>query len=205
MRKYLPALFAIIGWFAIITQFVLMLQNRVATVGETVIRFFSFFTILTNLLVAIYFTAKASGSHSRLLHTPGTLTAVTVYITVVGLTYQVLLRHVWSPTGMQKIVDELLHSIIPLLVILYWYLAENKKAVRYSQFPPWLIYPLIYLIYILIRGNMSGFYPYPFVSVTELGMQKVLINSFFMLIFFTVLSFAFIGIGKKLDNNKQVS
>ncbi|MFZ5976285.1 MULTISPECIES: Pr6Pr family membrane protein [unclassified Hydrotalea] len=33
----------------------------------------------------------------------------------------------------------------------------------------WLIYPLLYLVYILIRGSFSGFYPYPFVNVLQIG------------------------------------
>lgn len=43
--------------------------------------------------------------------------------------------------------------------------------------PKWLIYPQAYLIYIPIRGHFSGFYPYPFVDVSALGMTKVLFNS----------------------------
>ena len=35
-----------IGWFAIIAQFFLMLENRQADIPETIIRFFSFFTIV---------------------------------------------------------------------------------------------------------------------------------------------------------------
>ena len=40
----------IIGWFAIITQFILMIENKQADILETVFRFFSFFTILTNIM-----------------------------------------------------------------------------------------------------------------------------------------------------------
>ena len=54
--------FSIIGfclaWFAVIAQFVLMIQNRHHDVTETITRYFSFFTILTNILVALFFTAK---------------------------------------------------------------------------------------------------------------------------------------------------
>ena len=50
---------ALLGWFALALQLYLMLIQ--APQGEamlgTVITFFSFFTILTNLLVAVVFTA----------------------------------------------------------------------------------------------------------------------------------------------------
>ncbi|MEO7961116.1 MAG: hypothetical protein ABIR19_06205, partial [Ginsengibacter sp.] len=44
---------SLLGWFALLSQLYLILQNRVAPVFETVIRYFSFFTILTNILVAV--------------------------------------------------------------------------------------------------------------------------------------------------------
>jgi hypothetical protein len=81
MRTKLSVIFAIIVWFAVLMQYVLMIENRVASIGETTIRFFSFFTILTNSLVAIYFTVVALDFKSRFaatIHKPGTLTAVTV-------------------------------------------------------------------------------------------------------------------------------
>lgn len=41
-QKTLALIFALLGWFAIIAQFVLMLQNRVTFLPETITRFFSF-------------------------------------------------------------------------------------------------------------------------------------------------------------------
>lgn len=122
MKKNASILLATIAWLTVSTQYYLMLQNRVSSINETTIRFFSFFTILTNLLVAIYFTLtvfKHKQGHQSVLNKPGTLTALTVYISVVGLVYQILLRHIWNPTGLQMIVDELLHSIIPIAVVVF--------------------------------------------------------------------------------------
>jgi hypothetical protein len=101
MKKKLAAIFAIAGWFAIIAQYFLMIENRQATISETTIRFFSFFTILTNILAAVYFTSVifTKNLETKLHGTPGFLTALTTYITIVGLVYQVALRHVWHPEG----------------------------------------------------------------------------------------------------------
>ncbi|MEO6232520.1 MAG: Pr6Pr family membrane protein [Ferruginibacter sp.] len=206
MKKNLSILFAIIAWFALLTQYYLMIENRVASVGETTIRFISFFTILTNSIVAVYFTIvslKNASDSSGKINKPGVLTAVTVYITIVGLVYQLLLRQIWHPTGLQKLVDELLHSVMPVFVILYWYLFEEKSLVSYRQVPKWLIYPLIYLVYILIRGSMAGFYPYPFVDVTILGLKKVLINSVLLTGVFYLISLLFIFVGKLTARDKK--
>ncbi|WP_421890331.1 Pr6Pr family membrane protein [Marinoscillum sp.] len=197
MRKKWSTFLAVLAWVAVLTQYFLMLENRVASVGETTIRFFSFFTILTNSLVAIYFTMIVL-RHKKLsiLSKPGTLTAVTVYITIVGLVYQIVLRPVWEPTGVQLVVDELLHSLIPIVVIVCWYLFEDKSQLAYRQIPKWLIYPLVYLVYILIRGDSAGFYPYPFVDVESLGLSTVLMNAVGLIILFVGMSALYIKVGR---------
>ncbi len=195
-NKIVSLLFAALGWFAIIAQFVLMLNNRTTSIEETTIRFFSYFTILTNIITALFFTSQAWGKKR---FKPGTATAITVYITVVGLVYQIVLRQLWTPTGLQKIVDELLHSVIPVLTIVYWFRYEDRHNVSYKQIAGWLTYPLVYLAYILIRGSFSGFYPYPFISVPELGMSKVLFNAAFLCIVFVSLSFLYVFAGKKIS------
>lgn len=194
MRRNVSVVFATIFWFSVIAQFVLMVQNRTASIPETVIRFFSFFTILTNTLAALYFSSQAlaNGKATK----PGTLTALTVYITMVGLVYQILLRSVWNPTGMQQVVDELLHTINPVLVILFWFLFEEKKEVGYRQIKTWLVYPLVYIVYILIRGSFSGFYPYPFVNVIKIGLSQTIVNSSLLLLFAIVIACLFVSIGR---------
>src|SRR5688572_28330922 len=104
MKNKFSILIAAMAWFAIVTQYYLMVENRQASIVETTIRFFSFFTILTNSLVAIYFTLilfKTRPSYLDILNRPGTLTAITVYITIVGLVYQIILRPLWDPKGTQ--------------------------------------------------------------------------------------------------------
>jgi len=198
MKKNVTAVLAVIGWFAVITQYVLMLENRAASIPETTIRFFSFFTILTNLLVAVYFTYLffMSKANPGFRENSGTLTAITIYITMVGLVYQVALRHVWQPQGLQLVVDELLHSVMPALVIIFWCFYGTTKPIKYSQITSWSIYPLAYLTYILVRGSFSNFYPYPFVDVSNLGIAKALSNAAVLLFLFVVLSATTIAIVK---------
>jgi hypothetical protein len=204
MKKKLSIFLAVIAWIAVVAQYYLIIENRSASISETTIRFFSLFTILTNLLVAIYFTLvlfKIKKGVLAIINKPGTLTAVTVYITSVGLVYQIILRHIWEPTGLQMIVDEMLHTLIPIMVIIYWYLYENKSLAAYKQIPKWLVYPLIYVTYILIRGNLSDFYPYPFIDAGKLGLSKVLINTVLLMALFVGLSTIFIRVGRATKNN----
>lgn len=94
-RNWFDTIGFLLGWFSVIGQFILMIQNRQADILETTIRFFSFFTVLTNLLVALYFTARITLfdkiNFKKLSHN-GTITALTAFILVVGLVYQIILR-----------------------------------------------------------------------------------------------------------------
>jgi hypothetical protein len=199
MKKVLTFSIAVFSLVAVLLQFDLMLANRTFSVFETTVRFFSYFTILTNSLVAVYFSYLAYKRYKHHTFSPqdfGILTAITVYITIVGLVYQVLLRHTWSPAGLQKLVDEMLHSVNPVLVVIYWFMNKNGSVLNYKQLGSWLIYPLVYLVYVLIRGHFSGFYPYPFLDVTNLGYQNVVINSIGMTLFFVSVSALFVRITK---------
>lgn len=208
MRRNLSVIFAIIGWFAVITQYILMLNTSTTGLTDITIRFLSFFTILTNSLVAIYFTHQATlkdYKKKQFLNFSGSLTAITVYILVVGLVYQIILRQTYTPVGMDLVVNELLHSLMPLLVLFFWYLYEDKSVIKMKSLFSWLIYPFIYIIFILIRGNYADYYPYPFINVLNLGLKAVLINSFFLMILFLVLSLILVGIGKWIERKKLKS
>ncbi|RPA67304.1 hypothetical protein EF405_15615 [Cyclobacteriaceae bacterium YHN15] len=202
MKKNVALIFAIIACFAVIVQFYLMLEGRTNPLGETVTRFFSYFTILTNTLVAFYFLSQAFKSEGdSLWYQPGTLTAITVYIIVVGLVYQIVLRPIWDPQGLARLVDELLHSVNPLLVLGFWWYYEEKSKLQWSQMPYWLLYPFFYLVCILLRGYFSGFYPYPFVNVNELGFQMVALNSLVLFCVFLSLSAGLVLLGRKVGNS----
>ena len=208
--KIIALIGALLGWFAIITQFYLMMQNRVVSVGETTLRFFDFFTINTNIIAALCFTYifLGNGRRSKFFSKASAITAITVYITIVGIVYNVVLRSTWNPAGMQKIVDELLHSVIPVLFILFWLFFTPIEQLKWKNAFPWLIYPLIYMIYAISFGAITRFYPYPFVNVNELGYNKALLNAGGVLLVIFLLSLALIGTGKlmkQFDDKKRIA
>lgn len=207
--RIIALLGALLGWFAIIMQLYLMMGNRVVSVPETLLRFFAFFTIDTNIIVALCFTFIFLGSKyplGRFFSKASTVTAITVYITIVGIVYNVILRSIWEPEGMQKIVDELLHSVIPALVIIFWLVFIPIEQLKWKNAFPWLIYPIVYMAYAIIHGAVTKFYPYHFVDVNELGSNKALLNAGGILLVIFLLSLALIATGKlmkKFDNGKK--
>lgn len=188
--------FAILSWMTIITQFVLLLEARMTSLMEAILRFFTFFTILTNILVAIVFTAlwlkpKNIFSFFTLFNT---MSATAVYVFVVGFVYNTVLRFIWEPQGLQRIVDEMLHLIIPIVFITYWMYNIKSNTIQWKSIFNWLMYPMLYLVVILIRGHFADYYPYPFVNVLELGYSKVILNSLLLTLFFGLISSVVIGV-----------
>lgn len=198
-QRNLLALIALLSWLAVIAQFFISMQaSTVDTVTQTV-RFFSYFTILTNLMVAVYSTSlwlSPKRSIAVFFAKSTASTAVTLYILLVGLVYNLVLRGIWQPQGMARVVDETLHSIVPLLVLCHWWCIPDKGLLKWKDILGWLIYPFVYLIYTLAHGAISGFYPYPFVDVDALGLSKVLINSFIVGLAVVLMGVILIGIAR---------
>lgn len=188
-------------WFALIAQFILLMQTKSAPRGELIIRFFSYFTLLSNLLIAVssttilFFPNRRPG---RWFLKPQVATALSVYIIIVGLVYNIVLRPLWDPKGLQKTVDELLHTLLPILFILYWTWFVPKKELQYSSFPGMLVFPIVYIIYTMVRGAATDFYPYPFLDVTQQGWPATLVSIVLLSAFFIGLSLLMIFIGKKI-------
>ncbi|HEY0041107.1 MAG TPA: Pr6Pr family membrane protein, partial [Flavisolibacter sp.] len=205
-RKRYAMIGAVTAWVAVLLQLYLMLQNRTETVGETLIRFFSFFTILTNILVAVCLTSVVV-RHKKMegfFSSPITLSAVTVYILIVGLVYNLVLRSTWSPQGLQMLVDELLHAVIPVFVFVFWLLFVRKDELKGGIVYRWLLFPFAYLIFILLRGSSSGFYPYPFINVPVIGYTKVINNTLILMGVFLLFSFLLVGLAKLLLRKQRI-
>jgi hypothetical protein len=196
------ALIALVAWFALVLQLSLMLALQSQTglsVLEVVIKFLSFFTILSNTIVAVSLTLillKPQSGLAVFFAKPANKTAVAVYILVVGIVYNLILRALWAPTGWQRVADELLHVAVPLLYLIYWLFFVPKGYLQWKTPINWLLYPICYLIYSIIRGAVTKFYPYPFIDVNQLGYGRTLINAGLMFLGFLLLGLLFVGMDK---------
>ena len=198
-------LIAVLGWFALIAQFYLMINSKVNPLAETIIRFFSYFTIDTNLLVALCCSILLLAPRSaagRFFSRQSTQAAIAIYIMIVGIVYNIILRHIWNPQGLQLVVDELLHLIIPILFFVYWLIFVPKDSLEWKHAFNWMLYPSIYGTFALLRGNASGFYPYPFIDMSVLGLNKTLINVAGFVFIFLLAGLLFIAIGKWMSKKQ---
>ena len=203
-------LFAALLWFAIFLQFYISIPDYIAngrTTGGAIVQLFSYFTIQTNLILAVLLTVTLLFPGSwmgRYLSLPHVSAAMAVYITIVGLVYHFMLRNQFHPVGMFKVTSDIFHIVSPIAYVFFWLLLNKKELLKWSYIFLWLLYPLIYTIYILIRGAFSNYYPYNFIDVGQFGYAQVSINCLFLLFGFVVLNVIFVGISRVFSHRQKV-
>lgn len=171
------AIVAAIAWAALSLQLFLSLRLSIGN-GNGMIHglwmYLAYFTVLSNLLVAIVATMGARrGDGGRDLEWRGC--AVTA-IVLVGLGYHFLLRGIWAPTGLNLLADVMLHYVVPLATLAWWLLLPPLRHIAATAPLRWLQWPALYAAYALVRGAITGFYPYPFIDVAALGITRTLIH-----------------------------
>lgn len=201
MRAYIAAA-ALAAWTGLAIQQYLILYSRWsvdASLLGGLVGFFSFFTVLTNTLAAVvlsYAWTTRSSPGQRFFQRPVVSSGIAVSILLVGLAYNLLLRHLWSPQGLQFIADELQHDVLPLLFLGYWWLCVPKGTLRLKHIGLWVIYPLLYFAYVLLRGHVVGQYQYPFLDVASLGYPQVFVNAGGILAGFVLIALAIVGLDR---------
>jgi hypothetical protein len=204
VRTGFVSMLALLGWVGLSVQLYLILLGRWelgASLLGGLVNFFSFFTVLTNTLAAVVLTWELTQRESavrRWFLLPAVRSGIAVSIALVGLAYNVLLRHLWQPEGWQFVADELLHDVMPVLFIIYWGLWVPKGTLRLGHIGLWMIYPLVYFAYILLRGDLLAAYPYPFIDVASLGYPQVFINAGGVLAGFVGIALGVVGLDRWL-------
>lgn len=198
---------ALIGWATLIAQYFLVVSGgEHANLAAATISYLSYFTILTNFLVVLAFTAPLlvpTTKLHRFFTKPAVRAAIALYISFVAVVYHIMLRDLWDPQGLQLVTDIALHTVLPILYFLDWVFFSPKRALRFAHIPYWLIYPTVYGAYTIVRGALSGIYPYPFLNVFELGLVGVGINMIGFLALYGVGGAVFIALGRFLPNSKE--
>ena len=73
--------------------------------------------------------------------------------------------------------NTVLHVIVPILMVAEWVLAPPTSRITLRHIGLWMIAPLAYLAYTLVRGPIVDWYPYPFLDPREGGYGAVVIGS----------------------------
>ncbi len=195
--------------FAVVFQLVLVWQGHAVLdevdppdLGTRLVRFFSYFTILSNLLVAWSALTLAVGADSdttlwRVLR----LNAV-VSIAVTGLMHWFFLRPLLDLDGADYWADKLLHVVVPLLAVAGWLVFGPRNRVSGADLLPSAIFPGLYMLYTLVRGELVEWYPYPFTDVNEHGYAVVLLNGVGVVAMVVVLSLGGLWLDRRLQRSR---
>ncbi len=195
LRRSISFVTAATAWAALLLQLYLIigkLTSEGATVLAAIWRFFGFFTILSNIAVALVATAMISMKPSAILRL-----ATVSAIAFVGIIYSVALRTTWQPTGWQAVADHMLHDATPLLFVVAWLCSEHG-TLGWRDAAWTIMAPVAYGIYAMIRGAGDGWYAYWFLDPTQLDAARLVASIAALSVSFVILALVFIAIDKKL-------
>lgn len=198
IRRSLAGAGFLIGTATLIAQFPLTLSLSTAA-GRTgfgsVVFFFSFFTILSNILAVLCLLAVLLGDAGGLafFRKAQVPSAVALYMLVVAIIYIGILEGLWAPTGLMRVLDTLLHYVMPAIFLVFWLIFVRKGTLAYGDIPKILAFPFLYAVYVLIRGGLTGEYPYPIMNAAKLGYPTALLNTVFIFVLFLVLCLALVA------------
>ena len=196
------ALAAVIAAGGLVLQCYLSLTRSLSegqSLSQGLVMFLGYFTILTNLLVSVALTIPLLARESKpaqVLTESFIVAGIAASILFVSLAYHVLLRSLWNPQGVHLVADDILHYITPALFLIYWFAYMRKGPLRWSDPLVWGIYPTVYFIYVLVRGEVIGSYPYGFIDVNSIGYPKTLVNAVGLLLIFVILGLGIVVIDR---------
>lgn len=167
---------------AVVGQFVTTVRSAIAgdrDVATTIANFFSFFTILSNLIAVLALLAAVVWFWMRPSHEdrepPGVAVALagaTTYLVITGVVYNLLLRGLPTADDHVAWANEILHVAAPLFLVIDLLVAPTHRALRWRAVAVVLAFPIAWIVYTLIRGpfvtdpvrGVAFWYPYPFLN-----------------------------------------
>lgn len=191
--------FGLLTLTAIATQLGIHMQR-----GFRVLNFFSYFTNLANLFAAVVLLISAAYLIQRWLPTPAEdilRGKSVVCMAIVGIVFNLLLRET-DLGALLPWINTVTHVIMPIVVVLDWLYQPPKSKLTVQQTTYWLLFPLLYLIYSMIRGVTDGFYAYPFFNPAQVGgYGGVALYCIAILVGFLLVGWLLMTLGNRLERN----
>jgi hypothetical protein len=198
VKRIYAGAFALVGWSAVVGQY---FASHAGSLSST-IDYFSYFSVLSNILVAATLTSAAVAPQSAVgswLLRPGVAVATAVYISVTGLTYYLILSDLYDLKGWVLLFDRLLHYVMPPAYVLFWLMFMPRGQLRLSAAAWALIPPIGYAAYTFVHGPWTGFYPYPFVDIPKIGVWNTARNVLQFVVFFYVMGAIYVVLDRLIS------
>ena len=182
----------------VITGASVLAETDVPPLATRLGRLVSYFTIQSNVLVAVT-AVQLAGDPVRdgRWWRPVRLAAV-VGITVTGLVHFVLLRPLLDLEGPNALADSLLHLVVPVVAVAGWVLAGPRPRWSRRDAGLALLWPLLWLGWTLVVGALSGWVPYPFLDVEAEGATAVAVTCAGVTVLFLLFLAALVALDRRL-------
>ena len=135
--------------------------------------FLSYFTIQSNLIAVAVFLIGAA--RWRAAPSPAwdlVRGAALLVMTVTLIVFALLLSGTDVDTALVW-VDLVVHRVMPIALIIDWLIDPPSGRMSFRASLRWLVYPLAWVAYTLVRGALTGWYPYPFLDPQNGGYATV--------------------------------
>jgi hypothetical protein len=161
--------FSALALVAIVVQLLDLLDRGILNP----VNFFSYFTIQSNLIgLAALLAAAATTRESRSAGVDFFRGAATAYLTLTFIVFALLLADTDVDTAIVW-VDRVLHRVMPIVLVADLLLEPPARPIPVRRALWWLAYPLVWTGYTLVRGAITGWYPYPFLNPANGGYAVV--------------------------------
>ena len=100
-------------------------------------------------------------------------------------------------------VNTVVHQLMPIAVIADWLLDPPRRQISFRDSLVWLVYPLAWTAYTLIRGPIADWYPYPFLDPANGGYGTVAGYVIGILILGAVLCWVIATVGTMLGRRRR--
>ncbi|KKK43238.1 hypothetical protein LCGC14_0974440 [marine sediment metagenome] len=204
---YFRIVLCVIGWISIILGLInvgINLNGNDAVAAYS--NYFSYFTNQTNLMIDIWLTiAIIYANKENKPKILGSIShgAITLYITVTFLIFAIVLAPGYVPQGLAIYTNSVNHYILPIAFIGEWVITESKNKYEWLYDVYWISYPILYVIYSLIRGAVTDFYPYSFIDLTVISVIDLTVTIIVFVIFFLLLGAIYIFVNRTLNRRKN--
>ncbi|MGY1856558.1 Pr6Pr family membrane protein [Modestobacter sp. SYSU DS0290] len=141
-----------------------------------VVRFLSWFTIQSNLLVLVAaLPLVRDPGHDGRIWRVVRLDAL-LGISVTGLVFAAVLAPTTHPQGLGWWTNAGTHYVVPVVAVVGWLVFGPRPRVTGTTIVAALGWPLAWIAYTLAHGALTGWYPYGFLDAQALGYGTALRN-----------------------------
>jgi hypothetical protein len=154
------------------------------------VNFFSYFTVLSNISAAVLLGLLALGPELTMRRgTSIARGAVTLYMAVTGIVYNVLLAPAAADVSTNlEWVNVVVHIVGPIVVVLDFIIDPPRHRPTLWETATWLIFPAVWLAYTMLRGPSADWYPYPFLDPDLETVGSIVVTCTAILAAFVALS-----------------